>query len=76
MIRVLVVFTSFTEIKPKDIVVLTRGQEEIIDFGIVTSDYEFHDVVKPSLPSSKKHCLVKSGTNYLHLNYLDRVYLL
>ena len=54
-------FQSFTKIKPKDIVVLTRGQEEIIDFGIVTSDYEFHDVVKPSYPHRKNIVWLNQG---------------
>ena len=54
-------FQSFTKIKPKDIVVLTRGQEEIIDFGIVTSDYEFLDVVKPSYPHRKNIVWLNQG---------------
>ena len=54
-------FQSFTKIKPKDIVVLTRGQEEIIDFGIVTSDYEFHDVEKPSYPHRKNIVWLNQG---------------
>jgi len=29
------------DVKPKDIVVLTKGQKEIIDFGIVIGDYHF-----------------------------------
>jgi hypothetical protein len=55
-------FQSFTKIKPKDIVVLTRGQEEIIDFGIVTSDYQFHDVVKPSYPHRKNIVWLNQGS--------------
>ena len=54
-------FQSFTKIKPKDIVVLTRGQEEIIDFGIITSDYEFLDVVKPSYPHRKNIVWLNQG---------------
>ena len=54
-------FQSFTKIKSKDIVVLTRGQEEIIDFGIVTSDYEFLDVVKPSYPHRKNIVWLNQG---------------
>ena len=34
--------TTFShDIKKKDIIVLTKGQSEIIDFGIVISDYEY-----------------------------------
>lgn len=54
-------FQSFTKIKPKDMVVLTRGQEEIIDFGIVTGDYEFHDVEKPSYPHRKNIVWLNQG---------------
>ena len=32
-------FLDFTKIKRKDLVVLTKGQQEIIDFGIVVNDY-------------------------------------
>ncbi|MDC0210996.1 AAA family ATPase, partial [Candidatus Nitrosopelagicus sp.] len=38
------------KIKPKDIIVLTKGQKEVIDFGIVTSEYFFD-----SNPANKKH---------------------
>ena len=55
-------FLNFTRIKPKDIVVLSKGQEEIIDFGIVVSDYEFKDVKDPSYPHRKKIIWLKRGT--------------
>ena len=54
-------FSSFMKIKPKDIVVLTRGQKEIIDFGIVVGDYVFKDVMDPSYPHRKDVVWLNQG---------------
>ncbi len=54
-------FQNFMKIKPKDIMVLTKGQEEITDFGIVVSDYEFRDTKDPSYPHRKQVVWLNRG---------------
>lgn len=54
-------FQNFMKTKPKDIVVLTKGQEKIIDFGIVVSDYEFRDTKDPSYPHRKNVVWLNRG---------------
>ena len=54
-------FLDFTKIKQKDIVVLTKGQQEITDFGIVIGDYEFKDVIKPLYAHRKKVVWLNQG---------------
>jgi len=54
-------FLDFTKIQQKDLIVLSRGLEEIIDFGIVVSDYYHKDVVKPSYPHRKDLVWLKQG---------------
>lgn len=41
-------FLYFTRIKQKDLIVLTRGMQEIVDFGIIVSDYYHQNVSFPS----------------------------
>ena len=54
-------FQNFMKIKPKDIVVLTKGQEEVCDFGIVVSNYEFKDTKNPSYPHRKNIVWLNRG---------------
>ncbi len=54
-------FLDFTKIKQKDIIVLTKGQQEITDFGIVVGDYEFKDVVNPSYAHRKSVIWLNQG---------------
>ncbi len=54
-------FLSFMSIKPKDIVVLTKGQEKIIDFGIVVGDYEFKDASDSSYAHRKNIVWLNQG---------------
>lgn len=54
-------FKSFLNIKPKDIVVLTKGQKEIIDFGIVTGDYVYSVVGDLSYPHRKEVIWLNQG---------------
>ncbi len=54
-------FLGFTKINPKDVVVLTKGQQEITDFGIVVGDYEFKDVTKPSYAHRKQVVWLNQG---------------
>ena len=54
-------FSDFTKIKQKDIIVLTKGQQEITDFGIVVGDYEFKDVKDPSYAHRKQVVWLKQG---------------
>lgn len=54
-------FFNFTKIKTKDIVILTKGQEEIVDFGIVVGDYKFKNVRDPSYAHRKEVVWLKRG---------------
>jgi len=54
-------FLDFTKINQKDIIVLTKGQQEITDFGIVVGDYEFNDVVDPSYAHRKQVVWLNQG---------------
>jgi Cdc6-like AAA superfamily ATPase len=54
-------FLDFTKIKQKDIIVLTKGQQEITDFGIVVGDYEFKDVKDPSYAHRKQVVWLNQG---------------
>ena len=61
-------FLSFMNIKPNDIVVLTKGLEEIVDFGIVIGNYLFKDVKFPSYPHRKDIVWLNQGP--IHANEL------
>ena len=54
-------FLAFTKITKKDVVVLVRGQEEIINFGIVVGDYYHKEVKKPSYPHRKNVVWLNQG---------------
>jgi len=54
-------FLGFMSIKPKDIVVLTKGQKEIVDFGIVVGDYEFKKTDDSSYSHRKKIIWLNQG---------------
>lgn len=69
---------DFSKIKPKDIVVLTKGQQVISDFGIVVGNYEFRDVAFPSYPHKKQviwlnrgHILPKDLPNPTLAGFID-----
>jgi len=54
-------FLDFTKIKQKDIIVLTKGQQEITDFGIVVGDYEFKDTRDSSYVHRKQVVWLNQG---------------
>ncbi len=53
-------FSDFTRIDKKDLIVLTRGQKEIVDYGIVTGDYHYESK-SPSYTHRKKIVWLKRG---------------
>ena len=54
-------FLDFTKINKKDLIVLTKGQQEIVDFGIVVGDYYHKDVLFPSYPHRKNVIWLNQG---------------
>ena len=54
-------FLYFTRVKQKDLIVLTRGMQEIVDFGIVVSDYYHENVSFPSYPHRQNVVWLNQG---------------
>jgi DNA replication protein DnaC len=54
-------FLYFTRIKQKDLIVLTRGMQEIVDFGIVVSNYHHQNVSFPSYPHRRNVVWLNQG---------------
>ena len=54
------------DMKKKDLVVVTKGRREIVDYGIITSDYEWKDTKSKDVPKHRRDVV------YLKIGPIDK----